>query len=347
MVVVLMAFLPAAADIGPVPGTVPVRPVFDRSDVVCAGYVKSLSSKDTPGHADRRLVIQRRSLASVDIIDLYKAPKTLATEIRVEYEIDVENGVWVSGSHSSLSQGQIVLLFLSLKPSGTFEFADEFLGATVLSDLRKLEGEPGMSKLESALTKAADDSSGGERLRALQLLQGFDSLSASTVLDMKAKIQISDPELALTAIAVLLRTKTPESVTELRRYLNQYSGSQESIALLSLGTELGQIVDARSLPDLVLLSGSVYLPIRLGAMDAIRRLRNPKSVPILISRLDDQNGTVQYLAVITLAEVTGKLDGDYAPSMFLFDKKPQFYTALWKQWWEEEGKGQYALASGN
>jgi len=336
-----MASLGANADIGSVPGTVPVRPAFDRSDVVCACYVKSISFRDSPVRDDGRSIVLRRSLASVETIDLYKAPVSLPTEIAVEYELDLYHGVRVGGSRYSLLEGQKVLLFLSLTSSGTFAFSDDFLGVTILPSLRRLEVKPGMPKLELALTELAKNSSGGERLRALQLLQGFDALSESTISDMKERIKTSDPELALTALGVLLKTKTPESVAELRRYLDQYNGGAESIALLSVGTELGQIVDPRCLPDLLSLSGSLYLSVRLGAMDSIRRLRSPKSVPTLISRLDDQNPTVQYLAVITLAEVSGRLDGDYAPSMYIFDTKPQFYAALWKKWWVEEGSKLY------
>ena len=68
-------------------------------------------------------------------------------------------------------------------------------------------------------------------------------------------------------------------------------------------------------------------------------------MPTIVLRLDDPDRATQYLAVITLAEILGKYEGDYAPSMYLFDKKTQYYVGLWKQWWTDEGSKLYARTS--
>lgn len=67
-------------------------------------------------------------------------------------------------------------------------------------------------------------------------------------------------------------------------------------------------------------------------MQALRAMRDPSNARILVERLDDPDSSIQYLAVITLAETFGKY-GDYAPTMYLFDQDPARYIALWKQWW--------------
>ena len=54
-------------------------------------------------------------------------------------------------------------------------------------------------------------------------------------------------------------------------------------------------------------------------------------------RLDDPDVKVRYLATITLSEIFRK-GGDYAPSMYLFDKNPDFYTGRWKIWWAEQSQ---------
>jgi hypothetical protein len=46
---------------------------------------------------------------------------------------------------------------------------------------------------------------------------------------------------------------------------------------------------------------------------------------------------VQYIAVITLAEIFAK-EGDYAPSKRLYDKNPDLYIGLWKQWAKDTGR---------
>ncbi len=72
-------------------------------------------------------------------------------------------------------------------------------------------------------------------------------------------------------------------------------------------------------------------------MNALRAMRDRRSIPALIKRLDDSDSNVQYLALITLSETVGKQDGDFAPTLYLFDKKPQFYLDLWKDWIQKEG----------
>jgi hypothetical protein len=57
----------------------------------------------------------------------------------------------------------------------------------------------------------------------------------------------------------------------------------------------------------------------------------------MVKRLDDSDGYIQYLAVISLAETFGKYE-DYAPTMYLFDRNPRFYIGLWKSWWVTEGQ---------
>lgn len=75
--------------------------------------------------------------------------------------------------------------------------------------------------------------------------------------------------------------------------------------------------------------------LRMSAMLALRRIRDPAFIPFLVEQLDSNDSIVQYEAVITLAEMTG-LSGDYGPSMPRFDANPPKYRELWKQWWAEQ-----------
>jgi len=105
--------------------------------------------------------------------------------------------------------------------------------------------------------------------------------------------------------------------------------------MINIGGELGQIGNERTRTVLESFAGSRYLPIRLGAMSAIRRIRSPESASVLIQRLDDIDENVRYLAVITLAEIFQKY-GEYAPGMGLFDKNPGKYVELWKDWYRKQ-----------
>jgi HEAT repeat protein len=125
-------------------------------------------------------------------------------------------------------------------------------------------------------------------------------------------------------------------VERLRNYLNSYHSETQPFALASVVTSLGQIRDPRARQALEELSDSKFVAVRLGAMDALRWLKSRESIPVLVKRLGDPSNDVQYLAVVSLSEALG-MDEEYRPTMNLFDKKPQYYVGLWKQWWADEG----------
>jgi HEAT repeat protein len=147
-----------------------------------------------------------------------------------------------------------------------------------------------------------------------------------------------DPEIAFWALAVLLNAKVPGSLESLNKYLQTYEGNSTPIAWTGIDSDLHQIRDPEARPLLETLTESRHVPIRFGAMQALRKIKSPKSAPALVRRLDDSDRTVQYIAVISLAEILGKYEGDYAPAMPTFEKNPGKYTDLWKQWWAEHGQ---------
>ena len=269
---------------------------------------------------------------------IYKTDRPDAQEIRIEYTEAV--GV-ASPARTVLERGDRALLFLKATSPTTYQLGDRFLGVTRFTALPSGSGGAGLNGLEIALASLLRQQSKADRLNALRLLQGFDAVSQDTLASANALISSDDPDIAFTALAVLLKTGTPSAVEKFKRYADSYTGTAEPIALVSIGTELGQISNTKALAMIESLSSSRLQSIRYGAMQSLRRMRTPQAVPTLIQRLDDPNSTIQYLAVITLAESINKLEGDYAPSMYLFDKRPQYYVGLWKQWWEEEGKLRY------
>ena len=76
--------------------------------------------------------------------------------------------------------------------------------------------------------------------------------------------------------------------------------------------------------------------IRFSAMDGIRTLRSEGTIPFLVGQLDSDDVDVQYEAVVTLAELTGK-GGDFGPGRTAFGRDPEKYKNLWKQWWAAGG----------
>lgn len=320
--------------IAPTPGSLRVRPVFEKSDLVCNCFVESLTLAGERTIQGSTLV-RRRMRAKVTIQDIYKTmqprPRTIVVEFEQYWPATrvAEPGLW---------KGETALLFLKVRNPGIFEFTDRFLGATPFRSLPKQSGNLGLLKLEAALITVVLQGDREESIQALHLLHGFDRLGPNTMSKLAPLSKSKDTEIAFGAIAVLLRTKSPGALERLISYLNSYEGDDGPIWLASIDTDLAQVRDAGSLPLLEGLSDSKYRPIRRGAMDALRGIKSPKSAPTLVRRLDDTDSTIQYVAVISLAEILGKYEGDYAPGMPTFEKDPRKYTDLWKKWWAEHGK---------
>jgi hypothetical protein len=341
LVLLFRVCLAAGGDLGVEPGSVPVETVFGGASLVCNCFVESLEDHTYPIEVRGRASTRHEVTARVATRDVYKSDDFRITNFTVQYVVDEQEGQRVGGSRLGLLKGETVLLFLTKTGTDTYEFANPFIGATQFSSLPIQEGDLGLLRLQRVLMMVVQRSEPLDQLRALRVLLGFDHITDDTLSAVTPLTQSDNPDIALTALGVLLRTKSVDSVERLERYLESHTSRAEPSALFVIGPELGQISSAKALPALEALSGSKILSIRHGAMDAIRKIRSPKSVRFLMAKLDDPDSTVQYVALITTAEILGKYEGDFAPSMYLFDKKPQYYLGLWKQWWAEEGSKLY------
>jgi HEAT repeat protein len=238
---------------------------------------------------------------------------------------------------AALAKSERAIMFLKTVEPSLFEFADPFLGVIPFSAI-PIEGKGwGLARLESALGAILENHNFDDQVNAMRLLQGFDRLSPLTLARLNTLSSSSEPEAAVSAIAVLLTTKSADSVRRLNEWLHTHNSGGPPLALMSIGSELGQVTDANALNDLEGITAARYPSLRLGAVMGIRNIRNPRSARALVARLDDPDSNVRYLAVITLSEIFAK-DGEYAPTMYLFDQNPNFYVELWKSWWNREGR---------
>jgi hypothetical protein len=337
--------LPTRSDVYVAPGSTPIEPLFRTSNLVCTCLVESVHDEPSSAQPDikGRPVTHHEVTAKVEIRDLFKADQPSIGKIVVHYAFDEQLRIRIAGSHLFLEPGQTVLLFLTNNSVGSYDFADPFVGATHFSSVPMQPKGSGLEKLQQAMTMVAQNFDGADRLSALRVLLGFDHITQETVLAVMPLTQSADPDVALTAIAIQLRTKSLNSLERLQQYLKTYTSSTEPLALFVIGPELREINASDALGVLESLSASRFRPVRSGAMDGVRKIRDPKSVSFLIGRLDDADSDVRYTALIALAEITGKSEDDFAPSMYLFEERPQYYVALWKRWWAEEGRSQYSF----
>jgi hypothetical protein len=337
-VILAILYVPALADISPAPGSQPVGAVFSSADLVCYCAVETLKivRQERVGKPPKT-ILRQHVVASVDVDDDYKSVAPGGRRISVEFDQEIPA---TSASMPGLQKGERAVMFLKSAGPSDFVFADPFLAAIPFDYLPHQSDGGGLPKLEAAVVGALRRESPREQIRGVELLEGFDEVSLDTISALVPLSRSSDPDVALAAFAVLLKAKrapyeSAEALSRLKSYLDAYSGP-EPPSLINIGSELGHIDSPESLSAVEALSGSKFVEIRRGAMQALRATKNPAAAATLVARLDDPDDYVRYLAVISLAETFGKYE-DYAPSMYLFDRNPGFYVGIWKSWWLTEG----------
>jgi len=323
--ILVIFLLPAlsAGQAGPIPGTQPLNPVFQKADLVCSCRVRFATTQ-------RASSLPKTSADTVrltaSVLRAYKSAEGLSRSIFVEYPGDPMS------NDPGVTPGAVLLLFLVQTGPQTYTLADPFIGLTRFAKLNV--GRPvvqGLDDLQTALATVAQQGFHTDRVNAMRLLAGFANFLPETISVANSLSTSQDPELAFSALALLVRADAGHGVPSLRLYIDHYRSERPPISFFAAASVLGTVSDRRALPDLEALSGSKYLWIQLASMASIRHIASPTSAHVLIQRLDDPNRLVKYSALITLAEIFGK-GGDFGPSAELFDKDPRPYIRRWKDW---------------
>ena len=305
----------------PTPGTQQVKPIFDASDLVALGITQSTSRPgadvESGGH-------EEGYVAHVRILATFKAAAKFPEVISV-----------YSGRGGPSSQGKFYLLFLKRSPNGDFEREDPFLGSTEVDIMPTGNWRQGMAGLEEALAQLVSSQSRGDRIHALNLLQGFPDVTARTRSILEKECDDPDAETAMDSVAALIKFLPTRGLSTLDRM--PFSGDRLQPNVLS---QISSITERGAEPGLEELLGSESSAVRFAAIYAIRRMKLPTSAVALSRALDDPDIHVRYQAVIALAELNPN-HGEYGPSIPTFEKDPSRYTSHWKQWWLDEGQHQY------
>ncbi|MGA9671403.1 MAG: HEAT repeat domain-containing protein [Terracidiphilus sp.] len=266
-------------------------------------------------------------------MDIYKSSHPAEAYLTLEYDDELPTArVFMP----ALSKGEVALLFLKESRPAVYTFSDPFLGATPFTQIPQETGPLGILKLVSALGVVIESRNKQDQINAMRLLEGTAEFDAAVVDQLKSLSASDDPDIALSAIAVLLRAEPSSGIERLGTYLRNQREEPQSIAILSISSELSQINDDKTVPALETLASSNVLSIRLSAVGALRRFKDPRSASALVQRLDDPNRLVRFFAVKALAEIF-QMKGDFDPSTPLFESNPEFYTGIWKQWWVKGG----------
>ena len=324
------------ADLAPAPGSQPVGPVFDASDVVCSGRVESLRViEEKKVESGNGTLLLKRVLALVYVQDIYKANESLPSSITVSFDEQVSG---VTHIMPNLEQDERAILFLRHSEDSSYVFADRFLGVTRFASIPVQEGGSGLTMLESTLAEIVSENDREDKIKAMRLLEGMENLQPGTLAQVASLSASPDPELAFDALATMIKAGVPGSIETLDHYLQSYQGDGALLGLINIEGGLNRTRNRKELSALESLTSSRFLAIRLGAMEAIRSIGDVSSAPTLIQRLSDSDSTVRYIAVISLAEILNR-QGDYKPSRPEFRERPDFYTNEWQDWWAHEGPG--------
>jgi hypothetical protein len=338
IIVISCCFVPYThADIALIPGSQNIQVLFDGAQFVGQGVVENVKVQDQK--IDENAPVARTKEVTIRVVKTYKGTRTEL--IRMAFQIDDSSA---SSSMPNLEVGDSLLLFLNQTTDGSYVFSDPYWRKLRMGMVAPADGTgPGIVQLQHDLAETlnGDDQSLSD---SLILLMGFNSIDQETEQLLNRVSAQRSQKIKAQRVAVLLATRKNRYYEEALQLLRAHGTELSPLDQIAVGQRLGNPnpdVNPEILDELSKLN---FVPVEIGAMQGIRKLRSTKSIPTLVGHLTDQNAFVQYLAVITLNEVLVRGDA-YGPSMPEFNREPQIYISRWNQWWEKEGKMRYATSS--
>jgi hypothetical protein len=318
--------------------------LFDSAQVVALGQVTGvsvISKQDVPAPGGD--VVRRVDLT---VNRCYKAPVQCEVAISFRLVNGGLNAPWVP-----VAVGESEVVFLKNTPSGPSPvdgwavWQVEPLRISSASDLSSPSGKNGLkSDLSSELTSPDPDT----RMQGLYYLTQLERPIPEEMTLARGILHGRDVSFAerLSALALLLADPRPEDVAVAADLAEHDSDQikQNGVVADEVSGDLARVRDPKSVPDLIRIAKSPLDWWHAGALTALRKIGNPVVIPVLVSSLDDPDHFAAYIALITLAEMTKK-GGELGPGRGLYDQDPQKYIALWKHWWETEGRDEYGTVA--
>lgn len=315
------------AKIVPPAGSLNTERLFATSDLVCVGEVSvsALESGGSSGSATTMMALSRvykgASPSSIEVV--------LPTSGRGRHDID-----------NKPDNMRSILAFLHKSPNGSYLPTDPqypYFEPSLLGN--KLLASGSADGLSTDLI-AGITTNGYRTTINLELLYGF-----SKVEDLQPIRSIaagSDIQNQVWAFAILIKNRDFQSVAAAKQLINRIPDDRPtSYDTGPLIGAISQLDDERALPLILDVAASNNRYFRGAAVSVLRRMRNPRAVPALIAHLDDADRNTALECVKALAEITGKSDAEYSPSVPEFFSSPAKYVGAWKIWWQTEGKETY------
>lgn len=315
------------AAVRPVEGSLDLNALIDACDVVVGGRIATVRVlRSEPISSTDGRVLSFRSEAQVNADRFYKGSGAAST---IVFLFDTFASSTIPQNRFVI--GQPVLLFLKKADEpNRFILADPFFGVfgpvpyiSPTSD--KLSGN---SQLQKDLIAGLNDKNRQRVLVNLELLLGFKHLDSTEGISSLTKSENS--QVAVLAYSVLLRNNTFDEIPSMLAFLRQTPESS-GISFVQLANSLGTLEKYPKRTDVLsTLSQVPQVAIRNAAVNELRRLRDPDTIPVLLKALDDPDPYISFTALKTLAEISGVADADYSPDVPSFLGDRARYVAAWK-----------------
>lgn len=130
----------------------------------------------------------------------------------------------------------------------------------------------------------------------------------------------------------LARSGDRDSLKELVADIKADKDAPSRMENLEALDSIGDSKDSEAALSLVELLSHPDKYVRRKAMESLRKIKNPKTLPAIAGALDDSDQIVQYDAMMTMCMMSSaKPQG--CPSTILFKANPDKYVSEWKAWW--------------
>jgi hypothetical protein len=323
------------AEVGPPGGSYQLKALFDASDAVCVGTVVGLHNTVSTTQAQPPAASLVSKAFGLSVARCYKGAVEPTDVIGYTTHEPV-----VSLYDMPLANGDYALYFLKRLDAGSLALADRFWGRLHDATLQLLAPPElsGLAQLETDvllnLPAIAEPQALSEELL---VLRGFEHLAPAIVAAVRPYVKDLDRRVATAAFSALAKNGAPDDLAALCQYAQD--PALDSFAA-DYGFNLGEIRNRAARPALECLARTPVRTLKYGAMQAIRAIKSPASVPELVRRLDDPDPNIQFLAYMSLCEIVHR-KGDPGEGASGFARDRDAIVAAWKQWWGETGRIEY------
>jgi hypothetical protein len=257
------------------------------------------------------------------------------------------DGFITMGPSFVIHKGDYRLFFL--KPqNGAYAVVDRWFGALPVS--HELGPVPAsgdeMYALEQDLKAGLQDSNQELVLDSIQMLGDMKHIRSTS--ELTTLLDNADLLVKTYVWQALLRLKDYSVLPAVSEFFESQPDMPRELILPrdrlfemegELMLEIGTIRDPEILPFLesFAVNGKTSV-LRMNALQALRAMSSPHSVPTFLKALDDANPDNGFFAMQGLLSLAGPGRTDWVPTWKQFDEAPTLYAAKCREWWRTEGR---------